>query len=652
MMEHYNRPANTASTNLPPKVEITIEQLDGIVWSTSKNHQSRDEAKKHVPFVTATVEFSGTCPSMKVYSASKYPNIKNPAVESFFASINEERMQNTTSEVKKIVSTTTQEAGVTTTTTTTTTITTIQDASPKLQEGHYPLTAKWHDESTEEKLIDSVDFFAKSCDEANSIAQSGFDHGKKANRPHLSMTLPTTAEQQNPSILAALLSPCQHKQYKSDAISMGEDGANTTRKVELVNTSSTAESTIGSAVGTNLSDLESLQAVVSPAQSQKESILETSFSPLLALGSLMDKDSNGEEEDDNDTSNDSHDSENEQLKGIQTAVTRQDEANVAPVLATKKSKELVATAIAAESSSAVMGQTEVQAGAFTPLSWMACGAPSPEIIEMRVRIMPEDEDEIDASSTMEGVAHLVFLDQIIEEGTTVMDLPLKMAHEPKAMTRDHTYLSTAPIVGGGDCVSLNANAMLRVRVTILPQRGQEVNHTDLADFHQVLRGNATMKTQSTPEGDHFLANLPSLQSQLVLPLLERFKHINFQYFVGENGKTDGHKSTEKNNPTIQQKKGAFPHAFPTLIQERESNKVESFLGERKSYGETWSWLKAFSALTRKESFAEPQGKREKPVGEARKDKKHFYTIPPAARSSSELTGILSADSDTLEVFML
>ena len=641
MMGNYNRPANTASTHLPPKVEITVEQLDGIDWSPSKNHRSRDEAKKHVPFVTATVEFSGTCPSMKVYSASKYPNIKNPAVESFFASLNEEKMQTATNEVKKIISTTTQEAGGTTTTTTTTTITTTQDA--KLLDGHYPLTAKWHDESNEEKLIDSVEFFTKSCDEANSIAESGFDRGKKANRPHLSMTLPTAAEQQNPSILATLLSPCQHKQYKSGAISINEKGTNISRKVELNNTGSTAESTSGSAEGTNLSDLESLQAVVSHVQSQKESTVESSTSLLLALESLMDKDID-EEGNDADTSNGSDDSDNEQLKGIQTAVTRQDEADVAPVLATKKSKGLIATAIAAETSSAVMGQTEAQTGAFTPLSWVACGAPSPEIIEMRVRIMPEDEDEIDASGTMEGVAHLVFLDQIIEEGTTVMDLPLKMTHEPKAMTRDHTYLSTTPNVGSGDCVSLNANAMLRVRVTILPQRRQQVSHSALADFHQVLRENTTMKTQSTPEGDHFLANLPSLQSQLVLPLFERFKNINFQYFVGEKGKEEEEQET---NPTIQQNKGAFPHAFPTLVQQSKNNNVESFLGEWKSYGETWSWLKAFSALARKDSLAKPQGKREKPVGEARKDQKQFYTIPTAARSSSQMTGILSADSDTL-----
>ena len=498
---------SSSSVSLQPKVEITVERLDGIIWSTPLRVSNRDELKKQVPFVTAAVEFSGTCPNMKVYSASQFPHSKHPAVESYFASLEDPKENQKSahggSEVKKIISTTTQENGRTTTTTTTTTVTTVQSSvTPvaKYKEGHHPLVAKWHDDSFDEKLVDSVTYFTspQSCDEDDTRTLS--TQGQKASKPHLTLTLPTAAEQRRPSIFESLFAPChQHNQPLTST------SKRTHKEVSSTLTHSTCASTTCSSGHHNSQG-------------------GNSSSPFRDLGSLLDDQG----------------IKKGCQKGSRTPITtRQEEADVTPVVATQKSKELAATAIAAERYSAVVGQTD----SITPLSWMTspCGTAAPEIVELRVRVMPEDSDEWDemdpskqhlaAAQDLEGVAHLVFLDQIIEEGTTIMDLPLKISHD-KAMKRNPTFLSTTPAVGEQDFVTLGSNARLRVRVTILPQGKRQTAqqpHRLLPSFnHQPsLQHVTSMKTHALPEtGLPFYSRPFSLRSTFY-PLVERMFQSNF-----------------------------------------------------------------------------------------------------------------------------
>ncbi|CAB9499965.1 expressed unknown protein [Seminavis robusta] len=617
----------------PPRVEITVERLDGIVWSTPERPKNREELKKRVPFVTATVEFSGTCPDMKVFSASTYPHCTQPAVESYFASLaidEDEQGGQRGNEVTKITSTTTQDVGGRKTTTTTTTITKIQAGTNKqVTDGNYPLVAKWYDDSSEEKLIDSVTYFTSppTFEDAESKAGSLLTQGRKRNRPHLTLNLPSAGGQQRASFLSAMFAePC-----KNTAV-QGMKGKHYKDNLVPAKTHSTAASTL-------CSGSHNGESPVGEGKIRNK---------LTDAGSLLDK-----EDDEGDA---------ELEKAIGTMVTRKDEAIVEPVVATKKSKEMVASVIAAEPSSAVVGQTDKsKAGvdsSFAPLSWMDCGTAAPEIIELRVRVMPEDYDEYDemdpekqhlvAAQDLEGVAHLVFLDQIVEEGTTVMDLPLKISDEAKAMTRS---VSTIPMLGDQEFVTLGANAMLRVRVSILPPVRKFVASPRAGQPN--LQRNLSLKTtEAQPQSWPFF----SIPFSLSFSALERV----FNMIQCHRGDSSGQAPrSEEETPQNRVPPGPFPHEFPAVVPaDGKAQTVESFLPEnalRKTAqrpAEPWTFFKPVppTAAKNKGNSKIPhtqrqQGKRQRNSALQGQDKR-FYTLRNRGRSSSST----SSDTSTVDEY--
>ena len=345
----------TVDQYLPPKVEITVESLNGIIWSTPTHFANRDEVAKHIPFVTATVEFSGTCTNMKVHSASKFPHSRQPAVESYFASLSPDLSAGEpggSGEVKKIISTTTQEVGGAKTTTTTTTITTIQGLSSfsmKQNNGQHTLMAKWQDQSTnEEKLVDSITYFTtpSTCDGAED-SRAGGAHSK----PHLTLTLPSAMEQHN---VGSFFTPC----HRAKANNTDPEHKKHSDDLRNARTHSTAASTSCSVSSFFLSPSPALSRHAKK-QKGKPGPKMPSLS-VLELGSLLDDDS----------------VEDDKFADIKPSVTRQvDDADVTPVIATKQSKELAATAIATEPSSGVVGRRRDanRAGILSPIStWMSC----------------------------------------------------------------------------------------------------------------------------------------------------------------------------------------------------------------------------------------------------------------------------------------
>jgi hypothetical protein len=638
-------PSAVSAMTLSPRVEITVERLEGIIWSTRYRPSSREELQKRVPFVTAAVEFAGTCPNMKIYSASSFPHSKNPAVESYFASLESdawgEQEQFGFNEVKRIISTTTQEIieTGTTTKTTTTTITTTTTPIARKREGQYNLVAKWHDDSCDDKLIDSITYFTSppSYDDSESRSGTFTTSSRNANRPHLTLTLPTAAEKRELSVFPSIFSSCHHRHYQ-----VGSNNKQVFNKgvkdLMPTKTNSTAASTVCSS-SARYQARNQQQSIQSGSQGEESSW------PFQDLGSLLDQDYPVDEV------------EREEAK---PPTKRLDEADVSPLIATQKSKELAATAIAAEPSSAILGQANTKKGAFTPVSWMGCGTASPEIVEIRVRVMPEDADDFDemdpetqhlaAAQDLEGVAHLVFLDQIIEEGTTVMDLPLKLSQENKAVKRSQTSLSTTPAVGEQDFVTLGANAMLRVRVSILPQGRKPMaplpQSSSLFD-RQALHQSNTMKTHSLPDASLPFYSRPFLRDKFI-PLVERVFQTPSQYlqFASERfAEVYYAQKKEEEEDTAPQRRGPFPHEFPTVTPDEKNKKVDSkFLGDWKTYGETWSWLRFSSQGKGKDTgdratHASNRRKR----GDLRHENKKFY-VPRSSSTVSESSEEDESDS--------
>jgi hypothetical protein len=639
-MTGYNNPNGKeygSESPLPPRVEVTVERLDGIIWSTPTRPTSKDELKKRVPFVTAAVEFAGTCPNMKVYSASKYPHCKYPAVESFFASLaSEEAAEKIShshgSEVTKITSTTIQDTGGKTTTTTTTTITTIHaTTAPRYKDGHYPLVAKWYDDSNEEKLVDSVTFFTspKTLEEAESKAGTLPTQGRSNNGPHLTLTLPTATDRRKTSFLTTLFAPCQHP--RSAAQVHRKKDNNSSDSLLPQKTHSTAASTLcsGSQNKVNITsssstpDFTKLYKQNSSQLTDLGSLLETSVGPNVIDSGL----------------------ELQASSPISNYVIRKEEADVAPVVATNKSKEVAATLIAAEPSSAVVGQMDKSKSSpstFDPLSWINCGSVAPEIVELRVRVMPEDSDDFDemdpakqhlvARRELEGVAHLIFLDQIVEEGTTVMDLPLRVPQESNAMTR------TLSTLGGQEYVKLGANAMLRVRVTVIPEAKVVQSQQPRLD------ADVSMKTEEAqPESDFAFLFRPLAIS---FSAFDRLYEVVKGYREARNaGMPTELESAQNKAPT-----GPFPHQFPSLVTDcSRGKKVESFLGVRKTTEDSrWGWFKVIPRPKHATKVA-GHNSTQIPGGSTRRrdpnrqDTRKFFTI--ARSSSSLITEESTSDQD-------
>mgnify|MGYP005842781665 CR=1 FL=1 len=571
-----------------PKVEITVERLEGIVWSTSKSHKNREELNKNVPFVTAAVEFSGTCPNMKVYHASRYPHLENPAVESYFATLAPEyttdkpqQQQSGTNkssnEIKKITTLTTQEMGGTRTKTTTTTITTISTSTPKpkvCKDGQYPLVATWHDHSTVPE---------KSSD-GNTIFTMGEEEDRNDN-PHLTLTMPTSQEKQAQTIFEALASPCHSvRETAETSFEMIRNHHKLHGKKSGKNNSGLGTDTFSTAAET----VCSAENTLTSASSTLAERLGKPGEKIMDLDSLLDNDSEDDDESD-------------KVKLLSMKATYQDEAEIPPVLSSHKSKELAAAAIAAEPSSGVVGKLEDinETGPLTPLSsWMSCGTTNPEIIELRVRVIPEDADDFDemdpsaqhlpASQDLEGVAHLVFLDQAIEEGTTVMDLPLKISHEAKLVQRDRTTLSTTPHVDLADYVTLGPNARLRVRITVRATPDQNTAHS----LPPVVHNTSTTKTNSIPE-----QQLPfySRSISMMLPMMERI--LQMPTHIGGERNSSGKNENEKAPSRDQTNNDSFTQQFRAVLPEEISKRAETFLGDWKSYSESWSLSKTIQALS-------------------------------------------------------
>lgn len=414
---------------IPPKVEIFVEQLNGIMWSTSTTSKD-EELEKRVPFVTAAVEFSGTFPNMKVYSATKMPFTKRPAVESYFASLAQDHHELATD---------------------TLVIPSLQPNNDPsiphckvMKKGVFPLVLNWHDDTINEKLIDSIAFFTSPLDNKDSVdAPVVKPEPTEAKKPHLSFSLPMHHPPQIPGL--SLMHQCQNggptATFKeADKFLKTLRGADTFSKgkgkdydAHSTQTNSTASST---APSVSASHPEALRTKRS----------------LFDLESLLhETDYYGYPSDDN-------------------------EQEVAQVIASRESKERAAAKLAGDPSSRFVGGNH---SGYVP-SWISCGkSATPEILEMKVRVLPEDYDEYDemdpefqqvaSPQDLEGVAHLVFLDEVVQAGTTIMDLPLRISSDAPSLTeRDRTGLSLIPTIGKNDSVFLSSDATLRIRVTITP----------------------------------------------------------------------------------------------------------------------------------------------------------------------------------------
>jgi len=581
MMQSMNIPV---SPQLPRKVEISVESLEGIVWSSNKKHKNRDEVESSVPFVTATVEFSGTCQNMKIHSASKYPHIKNPAVESYFAALDSNKMDSpgAENEIRTVKSIKTQEFDGKAIMTTTTTITSVQTEFPsaKLKDGEYPLVAKWENEASDEHgIIDSVDYATKPQlfgITRNNTDVSYYIQGKSIARPHLSLTLPATADHQSDqplSMIKSMLSTCRHQDdLSTSSLSSigGNKGKPKIKDGESVNTKSTASSSIKSALSN--ATMKSQLPVVGLVEENPAGDSYQRIIPVRELESLLDTDLDSN----NEASSGLH------LKEAETAITRQEEAYVEPVLATNASKERVAKALTSEISTAVFGRVETPASSiFGSLTWMLRSKPSPEIIEMKVRVMPEDVDELDDATpgspftrNLEGVAHLLFWDFIAEEGTTILDLPLKMNNENRAMTGDQTLSSKTATARNGEeeHIFLSPNAKLRIRVTIVPEVKQTI--ADHPKFTTSILGeNGAMGLQSQSQPKDGLSGCATssilyLQKQ-VLPLQDFFHKIHLPSFF--QGKREG--SHERRDGASDGNIGSFPRGFAIVVPDSNNNSM-------------------------------------------------------------------------------
>lgn len=640
-------PSVASSTAQSPQVEITVEKLEGIIWSTPIRTKSRDDLKKRVPFVTAAVEFSGTCPNMKVYSASSFPHCKNPAVESYFAALDKDEWesplrQSHTNEIRRIVSTTTQEIGSTglTTKTTTTTITTTTTPVARKKEGHHRLVAKWYDDSFD----DANPHLSSSTSEDDTDDSTGSltSAHRRAAKPHLTLSLPSPGEQNQRSIFPSIF-PSFHSRREDERQNDRQNSKTATKDLVPTKTHSTAASTTCSTSSARHQDRSHHQLT----GSQEEDASWT----FHDLGSLLDMDENDQS------------SEVERSK-LKPRMPRQDEADVSPLIATQRSKELVATAIAAEPSSAIVGQADTNRDAFLRPSWLGCGAVSPpEIVELRVRVMPEDADEFDemdpaeqhlaAAQDLEGVAHLVFLDQIVEEGTTIMDLPLKISRNNKCTKRKGNPPS--PTLGEQDFVTLGANAMLRVRVSILSQdRHPTAPQPRSLNQFDTLHQSNTMKTQAIPDvGLPFYSRPFSFTSQ-VFPFVERVFQTPTQFiqFASEKlaevyyTKKRDEDEDDEDDETAPQRRGPFPHEFPTVVPEDgNSKRVDSnFLGDWQTYKEPWGWPKWSSEAKSKETSRSTHGKNRR--RSHRHENKKFY-VPQSSSMASESSNDDEAEDSLL-----
>ena len=152
-----------------------------------------------------------------------------------------------------------------------------------------------------------------------------------------------------------------------------------------------------------------------------------------------------------------------------------------------------------------------------------------------------------------------------------------------------------------------------------------------------------MKTHALPDsGLPFYSRAFSFRQQ-VLPVLERVLQSQYFQFASERPTKVYEQKPEKEEAP--KRRGPFPHEFPTVVPDEKSKKVDSsFLGDWKSYGQSWSWLRFSSRQRGKETEARSSdGNGRKKRCDSRLENKKFY-VPRNSSTMSESSEDDNSDS--------